>query len=384
MRIAIDYTSAIAQQGGIGRYTRSLVAAMAQLDSVDTLQLFSAERPVAQRTFPKAPNVHCRVFPIGSRWMTILWQRARVPLPMGFFTGSADVLHGPDFALPPAPGMRRIATIHDVAYLTAPEVVAPQNVAYLSSVVRRTVARAHHIITDSQCSANDVVRLLGVPRDRVTAIHLGIERRFAPEQDPARKAELDARYGLEHPFILAVGTIEPRKRYDALIAAFSRARSQPGGPRMLAIAGPKGWRADETLDAVRVHRVANAVKFLDFVPDTELPSLYSTADVLAMPARYEGFGFPVVEAMACGTPVVYSNTGSLPEVVGDAGLVVDVAAEGALADALARATSDAGLRAELSRRGIERAATFTWERTARQTLEVYRAVCSQPRRKGNA
>jgi glycosyltransferase involved in cell wall biosynthesis len=315
--------------------------------------------------------------------MTILWQRARIPLPMGLFTGPADILHGPDFALAPAPGMRRIATIHDVAYLTAPEVVAPKNVAYLSSVVRRTVASADHIITDSQCSANDVVRLLGMPQERVTAIHLGIEPRFTPEQDPARKADLVARYALKHPFILAVGTIEPRKRYDALIAAFARARTQPGGPRMLAIAGPKGWRADETLAAVRAHDVADVVRFLDFVADTDLPALYRAADVLAMPARYEGFGFPVVEAMACGTPVVASNTGSLPEVVGDAGLMVDVAADGALADALARATSDADLRSELVHRGIERAATFTWERTAGQTLDVYRAVSSRPRRKGN-
>lgn len=380
VHIAIDYTSAIAQQEGIGRYTRSLVAAMAQLDGVDQFTLFSGERPVHQRGFPAAPNIRGRVVPIGARALTILWQRARVPLPIEVFSGRADILHGPDFALPPSIGMRRIATIHDVAYLTVPEVVAPKNVAYLQSTVRRTVARADHIITDSRCTADDLVNLLGVPRERVTPIHLGIDARFAPVRDAARRTALDERFGLAHPLVLAVGTIEPRKRYDALIAAFARARSQPGGPRMLAIAGPKRWRAEETVAAADAYGVTDTVRFLDFIPEADLATLYSTADVLAMPARYEGFGLPVVEAMACGTPVVCSNTGSLPEVVGDAALVVDVAADGALADALVRAVSEAELRERLTQRGVERAAQFTWERAARQTLDVYRLVAAAPKR----
>jgi len=380
MRIAIDYTSAVTQREGIGRYTRSLVDALTRLDTDDRITLFSSERPRADLGFPVARNIRRRVFPVGSRAMTILWHRARVPLPLEAFAGRADVLHGPDFSPPPALGMRRIATIHDVAYLAAPDFVAPSLIAYLHSIVPRTVRHTAHLIVDSQRTADDVVALLGVPREKITVVYLGVDAKFAPVRDPQRLAELDARYGLAHPLVLALGTIEPRKRYDKLIAAFAQARLAPGGPKMLAIAGPRGWRAEETIAAVRTHGVEDAVKFLSFVPEADIVTLYSTADVLAMPARYEGFGLPAVEAMACGTPVVTSTTGSLPEVTGDAALHADVDAAGALADALVRVTSDATLRETLTARGRERAAGFTWETAARQVLDVYRRVAGNRRR----
>lgn len=374
MRIAIDYTPAITQQEGIGRYTRDLVGALARLDTEDRITLFSSERPSAARGFATGPNVRSRVFPVGPRAMTILWHRAHAPLPLELFTGGADVLHGPDFAPPPALGMRRIATIHDLAYLAVPDFVAPSLVAYLGKAVPRTAKRAAHLIVDSQSTADDVVSLLGVPREKVSVVYLGVDPKFAPLAERERLAELDARYGLAHPLVLALGTVEPRKRYDKLIEAFARARTAPGGPKMLAIAGPKGWRAEDTVAAARTFGVEDAVKFLSFVPEADIVALYNTADVFAMPARYEGFGLPAAEAMACGTPVVTSNTGSLPEVTGDGALHVEVDTEGALADALVRATTDEQLREALIARGRERAATFTWERAARQVLDVYQRV----------
>ncbi|HEX6816868.1 MAG TPA: glycosyltransferase family 1 protein [Ktedonobacterales bacterium] len=384
MRIAIDYTPATVSRHGIGRYTRSLVEAVLRLDGTDEIVLFSAERPHESDALPAGPNVCTRVFPVGQRVMTILWDRARVPLPLELLVGGADVVHGPAFAPPPSLSMRRIATVHDVAYLTIPDFIAPKFVAYQQSLLPRTIKRMDHVITDSQCTAEDVISLLGVPREKVTAIPLGVDASFARVRDEECLTAFDAQHGLTHPLVLAVGIMERRKRYDALVRAFAAARTAEGGPKMLAIAGSKGWGAEETLQAVRECGAEDAVKFLDYVPDADLATLYSTADVLAMPARYEGFGLPVVEAMACGTPVVCSGTGSLPEVVGDAGLVVDVQVEGALADALVRATSDAALRETLARRGVERAATFTWERTARQTLEVYRDVGGRSRHNGNA
>jgi glycosyltransferase involved in cell wall biosynthesis len=146
---------------------------------------------------------------------------------------------------------------------------------------------------------------------------------------------------------------------------------------MLAIAGPRGWRAEETVAAARTHGAEDAVQFLSFVPEADIVALYNTADVLAMPARYEGFGLPAVEAMACGTPVVTSTTGSLPEVTGDAALHADVDADGALADAIVRVTTDTDLHETLMARGLERAAGFTWERAARQVLDVYRQVAHE-------
>jgi glycosyltransferase involved in cell wall biosynthesis len=374
MRIAIDYTTAIASRHGIGRYTRSLVDALIQLDAGDHITLFSSERPRGDLGFPEQANVRRRIFPIGYRAMTILWDRARFPLPFELLAGRADVLHGPGFAPPPAFGMPRIATVHDLASFTVPDFVAPRFVAYQRALFPRTMKHAAHLIADSQCTADDLVSILGVPREKITVVHLGVDPKFTPLRDHARLAEIDARYGLTHPLVLALGNIERRKRYDKLVEAFALAHAVPGGPKMLAIAGSPGWGAEETLSAVRKFGVEDTVTFLQYLPEADIVPLYSTADVFAMPSRYEGFGLPAVEAMACGTPVVCSDAGSLPEVTGDAALGVAVDQDGALADALARAVSDATLRDALIARGQERARTFTWERAAREVRNVYCAV----------
>lgn len=376
MRIVIDYTAAITSRHGIGRYTRSLVDALVRLGADDQFTLFSAERPQGAMGFPTGPNIRSRVLPVGARAMTIVWDRAHIPLPIELFAGGGDVLHGPGFAPPPTLRMPRIATVYDLAFLTVPEFVAPKLIAYQRALIPHTVRNATHVITDSHCTANDVVSLLGAPREKVSVVYLGVDPAFSPVRDPQRLAEIDARYGLVHPVVLALGIIERRKRYDKLIEAFARARTVPGGPKTLAIAGSPGWGADEVLAAVRTCGVEDVVKFLEYVPEFDLATLYSAADVLAMPARYEGFGLPPVEAMACGTPVVTSNTGSLPEVTGDAAIHVDVESPHELADALARVLTDETLRGALIANGFERVRAFTWERAAQQVLDIYRAVAS--------
>jgi glycosyltransferase involved in cell wall biosynthesis len=312
MRVVIDYTSALAQVAGVGRYTRSLVDALTRVDGQSDFVLFSSERPRPPRTVPCASNVRLRVVPIGNRLMTIVWQRARLPLPLELFTGPASVLHAPDFTLPPTLGMRSIVTIHDLAFLAHPECAVPSLVAFLSAAVPRAVQAADRVVADSERTAQDLVERLGVPRAKIDVIYLGADPMFMPVRDGERLAAFDARYGLQHPLALAVGTIEPRKNYPDLIAAFASARRALDGPRMLAIAGRKGWLWDATFAAVEEHGVADAVRFLEYVPEAGLATLYSSADVLVMPSLYEGFGLPVVEAMACGTPVVCSDGGSLP------------------------------------------------------------------------
>src|SRR5260221_7166435 len=208
MRIVIDYTPAIASRHGIGRYTRSLVGAVARLDEDDQIILFSAERPHGDLSFPKGPQVRSRVFPVGQRAMTMLWDRARIPFPIEVLAGRADVVHGPAFAPPPALGMRRIATIHDLAAFIVPDYVAPRFAAYQRALVPRTVKHVDHVIADSQRTADDLVSLMGVPRDKITVVYLGVDPIFAPVRERERLAELDARYGLTHPLVLALGIIE--------------------------------------------------------------------------------------------------------------------------------------------------------------------------------
>lgn len=374
MHIAIDYTSAITQGAGIGRYTRNVVAALAKIDASDSFTLFSSERPTATRRFPDAPNMRPRIVPVGNRNMTIFWQRLRIPVPVELLAGRADVFHGPDFILPPIMSARRVVTVHDLAFITHPECALPSLVQYLNKAVPRALRVADHVICDSRRTADDVHEHLGVPRDRLTVIHLGVDPVFTADADAAAITRLREKYGFVRPTVLAVGTIEPRKNYAALIAAFARARTRPDGPRTLVIAGRKGWLYEGVFAAAERYDVGEHITFLDYIPDDELTTLYHAVDVLAMPSLYEGFGIPPLEAMACGTPVVCSDGGSLPEIVGEAALVVPAADVDGLSEALVRAVSDGALRETLRSRGFERVRGFTWEATAHATMRVYHQV----------
>ena len=379
MRIAIDYTSAIAQQAGIGRYTRGLVGALAQVDTRDDFLLFSAEAPNARYTFPTTPRMRSRVIGIaghaaGNRAMTILWHKLNLPLPVELVIGRADVMHAPDFSLPPTMRTPSIVTIHDLAFLTHPECAVPSLVEYLSAVVPRAVRRADRIVAVSQRTADDLVERLHVPREKIAVIHLGVDPSLRPLDDPTLRSAVESRYGLRHPLVLAVGTLEPRKNYARLIAAFAQARQAPGGPQMLAIVGRKGWLYEGIFAAVAEYGIADAVTFLDYVPDADLPALYSIADVVATPSIYEGFGIPLVEAMASGTPVVCSTGGSLPEIAGDAALIVPPEDVEGLAAALVRVVTEPDLHAHLVTRGLERVRAFSWEAAAEAHIAVYESV----------
>jgi len=377
MRIAIDYTSAIVQGAGIGRYTRNLVAALAQLDSGDRYTLFSTEAPTAERPIPRAPTFRARVVPVGNRRATILWHRLRVPMPAELVTGRADVLHGPDFTLPPTIGARTVVTIHDLAFLTHPECALPSLVAYLSRVVPHALHRADRVIAVSQRTATDLIERLDVPAERIAVIHLGVDPSFAHAPTDDAVVEACVRLGLATPFVLAVGTIEPRKNYERLIAAFARIAREAAGPRMLVIAGRKGWLYEGVFAAAQRHGIAEQVRFLDYVTDGDLRALYRAATVLAMPSLYEGFGIPLLEAMASGTPIVCSTAGSLPEVAADAGLLVPAEDTDALAEALLRVVREPALAAALAARGRERVKAFTWRAAAQAHLRVYHEAAKQ-------
>lgn len=377
MRIGIDFTSAITQGAGIGRYTRNLVAALANMDTTDRFTLFSAERPVPGRNFPNAPNMHPRVFNISNRYMTTLWQRLRVPLSVELFTGPIDVFHGPDFVLPPVLRARSVVTIHDLAFLTHPDCAMPSLTAYLSVAVPRAVRAADRIITVSQATANELTERLAIPAEKIITAYPGLDPRFTPDRDEVAIEALRAKYGIQRPSILAVSTIEPRKNYERLIAAFAQAVREPDGPQMLVIAGRKGWLYDGVFAAVEKLQLGGRVRFLDYISDTELPLLYKAADMLAMPSLTEGFGIPVAEAMASGIPVVCSTGGSLPEIAGGAALSVDPYDIEGLAAALLRLTHDTALRDTLVTRGLERVKAFSWDLSARTHLNVYHSLGKQ-------
>lgn len=376
MRILVDYTSGIAQGAGIGRYTRNIVDAMLRLDHEDEFTLFSADKPQATRGFPEARNVRAVVGPLSNKRMTTLWHRFRAPLPIEALAGRADVFHSPDFALPPVARARTVVTIHDLAFLTHPECAVPSLRQYLLRVTPRAVERADRVIAVSRRTADDLVELMGVPREKITTIHLGVDPGLQKVTDEARLQQVASAYSLRRPFALAVGTIEPRKNYARLIQAFASLAGKPGAPAQLVIVGRKGWLYEGVFEALEQSRLGDAVRILERASDAELAALYSMASMVVTPSLYEGFGIPPVEAMAYGLPVVVSDGGSLPEVVGEAGIVVPATDVEALAAAILRVSHDEPLRAEMSRASLERARLFDWTASARATLNVYKQVLS--------
>lgn len=374
MHIGIDYTAAILQGAGIGRYTRGLVDALLPLlGPADRLTLLHPrESSLPPQPAPPATVSHRRL-PLPDRLQTILWHRLHLPLAVEIFTGPLDIFHAPNFLLPPVRRARTLVTIHDLAFLVRPQFAHPDLQRFLAHAVPRSLAGADHILADSEASRQDAIRLFHLPPERITVVGAGVEARFQPLTNSQSLHEIRKKYDLpDAPFILSLSTLEPRKNLDGLIRAFVAARQQAALAHHLVIAGKPGWLYENIYaEAERLH-AGDFIHFLGFVADADLPALYNLADLFAFPSHYEGFGLPVLEALACGRPVLCTDTSSLPEIAGDAARLIPTGDEAALTEALADLLSDEAARTDLARRGPAQAAPWTWEAAARRLVEVYR------------
>jgi glycosyltransferase involved in cell wall biosynthesis len=373
-RIAIDYTPAIRQQAGIGRIIRGQVSALLQIAPDLEVRLFvtgtltAAER--AQITRP----LHST--PLSERNMVRLWHRLDSPLPpIDWFTGGPLALfHATDFVLPPSRAHRKLLTVHDLAFLFFPDAAMPSLHHYLHTVVPRSVARADHVIADSAHTAQDLAEQWHLPPEKISVVQGGVDHaHFRPVTDPAGLAAVRARYiGDDRPYILSVSRLEPRKNHVRLIEAFARARAEAKFPHRLVIAGRTGWLFDEIFARVRALHLEDHVSFPGFVEDADLPALYSGAEIVAYPSLYEGFGLPIIEALACGAPVLTGDNSCLPEAGGPGAYYVNSLDIDSIAAGLTRLAGDSRLRRTLAERGFAHAAQFTWARSATQLLAAYR------------
>ena len=383
-QIGIDYTPAARQRAGIGRYTRELVTALLALESSHQYVVFAATGGLGTRDRGletgdwrlgiESCRIRFRTLPISDEWLARLWHRLRLPIPVETVTGPVDIFYSPDFVLPPTRRRTRtLLTVHDLSFLHYPDHFVPKLVGYLSKVVPRSVARADRVLADSEATRDDLITYLGTPPEKVDVLYSGVDPRFRPEAEPGERERLQAHYSLgDLPYILSVGTLQPRKNYLRLIRAFATLR--PGTE--LAIAGGRGWLYENIF--AEAAKPGDRVRLLGFVEEADLPALYRNAALFAFPSLYEGFGLPVLEAMASGVPVVCSGVSSLPEVARGAALLVDPLDIGELADALSRVLEDTGLRQEMASKGLARAARFTWDRAARQLLATFDAMGRRP------
>ncbi len=370
MRVCLDVSAAAQGRGGIGRYAERLAEALAPLPGVALRLLYHGPR--GTRLPPTLAGLPARHVRLGSKpWRASLAAATLLRLPLDRAVGPCDLFHATDHVLPPLRRTPSVFTVHDLAFLVHPETHLWSNRAYLAAMMPRYVAAATMIIADSAATRRDVLARYAVAPDKVRVVPLGVEPTFAPVAPPEARARVAERYSLAAPYVLFVGTLEPRKNLRGLVAAYRALLQQRPDAPSLAIAGAEGWLYDDVYRLVQREGLASRVRFLGRVAEVDLPALYSAAAVFAYPSLYEGFGLPPLEALACGTPVVCSHRASLPEVVGDAALLVDPTDVGALAGALARLLDNEPLRRELRARGLARAAQFTWARTARETLAVY-------------
>ena len=376
MRIGIDYTAAIRQSAGVGRFVQGLVTALVKLDRENqyTLMYSRPERNSSPPRFPTESNVTARSLFLTERLTNILWYKLGIAVPIELIGPVADLYYFPDFALPPVRRGRSVITVHDLSFLLVPDCADARLRAHLEKVVPMSVRYADFVTADSENTRSELTALLDVEPNRVAVVYGGVDDQFHPVVDEAQLQSVRTKYGLFSPFVLYVGTIEPRKNLGRLLRAHIRLRTKYGSRHQLVVAGGLGWLYQDVLRDIEEIASEHEVIFLGRVPDQDLPSLYSLADVFAFPSLYEGFGLPPLEAMACGVPVVCSNTSSLPEVVGDAGVLVSPYDVDALSDALASLLNDPVRRRELADRGVVRARRFTWERSARQLLEVWRQL----------
>jgi glycosyltransferase involved in cell wall biosynthesis len=286
--------------------------------------------------------------------------------------GRLSLYHSPDFTLPPTlPGTPTLLTVHDLSFARDPDSTSPALRRFLDAAVPRSVRRATRVLADSEATRQDLIDLYQTLPAKVAVMYSGVDSRFRPVRDPAALDSLRRKYGLgDAPFILSVGTIHLRKNYIRLMQALARLAATDESAR-LVIAGGPGWGAETIYAETGRLGLEGRVIFPGFVADEDLPALYSAAAAFAYPSLYEGFGLPLLEAMACGTPSLTSTVSCLPEVAGDAALLVNPRDVDEMAASLKRLMDDNLLRRELVARGLGRAAEFTWERAAAQLLAEY-------------
>lgn len=361
------------QSGGISRYIYHLLTELRGLPSAHTFEVFAPRAPLDAAL---APDGRFRIKPTGTLTehplARIIWEQLLLPLEL---RGRCDLLHGTAFALPLAWKGPAVVTIFDLSFLRYPACFNRSNRVYLTISTRIAARRARRVLTISQHARREVVELLGVPAARVLTTYCAVDSRFRP----LPRAEVEAfrsQRGLPERFILYLGTLEPRKNVSTLLRAYARLRREWRQAPDLVLAGSRGWLYQDLFRIIEEHGLRPHVLLPGYVDGREQPLWYNAAAVFAYPSLYEGFGLPPLEAMACGTPVVASNASSLPEVVGEAGLLVPPLDETALASNLRRVLENDELAARLREAGRERAAQFSWRRMARETLQCYEEAAS--------
>jgi glycosyltransferase involved in cell wall biosynthesis len=367
MRIGIDARLVYYSRAGIGQYIMRLVKALAQLNTDHEEFILLQSRKDATKIVNGYNFSRVSVWTPSHHWA----EQTALRVEIGRLR--LDLLHSPDFIPPFRRNCKSVITIHDLAFLLYPHFLTKEAARYYGQI-DQAVRRTDHIIAVSESTRQDTIKLLGVPERKITVIHEAANPIYQPMDSEEAHRKVAEIYGLDGEYILFVSTIEPRKNLPALLQAYRRLLDDYKRPEELVLAGSRGWLSEEVYGTVEKLKLDQRVRFLGRVPSEHLLYLYNAARLLVHPSFYEGFGLPPLEAMTCGTPTIVSNVSALPEVVGDAAILIDPHDIGGLTVAMWRVLTDEDLRASLIEKGLKRAKMFSWERAAKETLDVYRRV----------
>lgn len=370
------------RSAGVSNYCRNLLTAMGKLvaPQAQTEAGFpstpSAGPPIRLSAFVGDRGFHATgittlttALPVERPLARILWEQLALPAHLGRL--HADVQHGLVNVLALAAPIPGVVTVHDLSFVRLPDKFPAAKRFYLTRLCRASVERAARVIAVSRQTADDLIRFFQLPAHKIDVIHNGVEARFQPS-NAVQSATFRRAKGLPERFFLFVGTLEPRKNLESLLSAFARFHTLPAYRDIhLVMAGGKGWFFEDIFRRVTELGLEDCVHFPGFVPDSELPAWYGAATAFVYPSLFEGFGLPVLEAMACGTPVVCSRAGSLLEIVGEAAITAPATDGDSWVAALTLIASQEQLRSQLREMGPARAAHFSWDATARHTLELY-------------
>ncbi len=369
MIACVDIQAAVGKRTGVGRYVKCLAESLGRYAEDDELRLVSFDFKRNGSPLALDENQRKTIRWVPGRLIQQGWKRLGWP-PYDVLSGPADVFHFTNFIRPPLRRGKSVVNIYDTSFLRFPDATEKKNLAYLSSNIRETLRRVDAVITISEFSRQEIAELLPIAEDRIVSVYPGLDPQL--RRPDGKKVEATrARYGLDRPYLLFVGTVEPRKNISFLVDVFDAMEEFDGD---LVIAGIAGWKTESIFEHIHNSPRSRRIRHLDFVPDADLPGLYAGAELFVITSHYEGFGFTPVESMACGTPVVSSTGGSLPEVLGDAALVMDGFDPDDWAATIIKLLSDSKRIDEFRQRGLSHVEQFTWDHVAARTWDLYREL----------
>ncbi|MBE9473255.1 MAG: glycosyltransferase family 4 protein [Chloroflexi bacterium] len=371
MRIGIDATALPPQPVGAGNYIIQLIRALAGINANDEYVIFAQQRGHALISLPENESFEWIILEDRNPGSRLIWEQTLFPRLIR--KSGVDLLHSLHYTRPVRLPCASVVTFHDMTFFLYPELHTRAKRLFFPLAIRASARQADALTAISESTRQDAIRVLGISPEKITATQLGVDPAFRPINDTAAMRKIAEKYDLPDRFILYVGLIEPRKNLPMLINAY-KCLIDGGENYKLVLVGRYGWMYEDLLRQINNLDLGGMVHFTGYVSQEDLPLVYNLSSLFVYPTIYEGFGLPALEAMACGVPVITTDVSSLPEIVGEAGMLVPVNNVEALYGAMIEVLGDEDLCREMINKGIQRAAKFTWEQTAKLTLQVYQQV----------